>query len=780
MPEVVVQAARIAPTTGATFLDREIIESLPLRNGSVNDIIGIVPSVQFSEDYLNAFTAGEITPPTVSISGSRFYDNNYTIDGLSNNSPLDPASDAISDSNKLSGHPQIHFLNPRLIEQIAVYNSNVPAEFGNFTGGLVKVETLTPTDELWGEIAYKTTDDELTDVFIDPANAEDYYESDSSAYQPEFRKQDFGAVLNIPLNRETAAITGYQQISSEIPLLQFDSHNTQSRKREDFFAKVEHWLPGDGKISLTTLHSPTTDDYFLSSIKDSDYLLKNNNTSLIAQTEHGLPFGRLNLTAGYTKQISKRTSDETDRYFWSTTTASIDWEGGREGGLGHLETGQDAVNAKTDLLLNIFTALSMEHQLKTGMEANHSRQYYQRPETNYVYYSPSLYSTSAFTCSPDDPACIEGEQYLSRRTVYNKADSETHVNDYAFYLQDSIVWKRLELFPGIRISYEDYTENHNLAPRFSSSLDLFGDRQTILFFGRNRYYSGTLITQALYQSIVTENQVRTTSGTDTSDWQSSTVFLYERSDLETPYTDETTVGVIQQLFGGELKLQYLEKKSRKEFARGLIRSTDPEPDYYVLNNYGRSDYQSVQASWQRTWRNHFFEINGSWQEATTTHTDYDTAFDAEDLTETIWYEGEEIYPYEIPKKDFNRPIIVNLIYSYQAPFDVQFTNVTRYRGPYSTIWRSRDSDGHLIYQPSEINPEQGDIYVYEKRKSHGSLTFDWHLSWKLPMVTKQELLLTLDILNVFNKRLKVGYETGDYGFTYETGRQIWAGTTFRF
>ena len=46
LPQVTVTGERIAPMTGATILDREMIENLPARNGTLNELIGIVPGVK--------------------------------------------------------------------------------------------------------------------------------------------------------------------------------------------------------------------------------------------------------------------------------------------------------------------------------------------------------------------------------------------------------------------------------------------------------------------------------------------------------------------------------------------------------------------------------------------------------------------------------------------------------------------------------------------------------------------------------------------------------------
>ena len=771
MPEIVVEADRITPTTGTFIIDREIIEKLPSRDGSVDELIGIAPGVQFGEDYLNSATGGEIEPPPVSISGSRFYDNNYTIDGVSNNSPLDPASDAISDANKLPGHPQIQFLSPDIIESITVYNSNIPAEFGGFTGGVVDTRTLNPTAEPWGKVSYRTTRDSWTKFHIDPLLKDDFYNSNNASNQPRFSKHHYGLTLNIPISDDTGMVTSYQQLRSQIPLQHLGNSQTQVRKQENFFLKLEH-LTDSGRLAFTVLYAPTMSSYFMTDVKDSEYTLESENLSLALQMDKEFSLAELGLTFGYVSQNIDRQA-ALHRYNWNPETPSIDWSSGREGGLGDLDTSHDTASLKADVKFKHFQLGQTDHAVKLGAETAFSKQSYHRPATSYLYYSPSL---EAVSCAADDPACIDGEQYLTRRTVYNKADSDVEVFDFSAYIQDAIIWKRFELFPGLRFSFDDFTDNLNLAPRLSASLDLFGNRNTILFAGRNRYYSGTLLTQALFKSIVTENQVRTTAGNEDSDWSSSTNFLYLVAETETPYTDESTLGIIQRLFGGELKLQYIKKSSKDEYARSRITNPDTGSTYfYILNNLGRSEHESFQISWQRTWENLFVEINSTWQDTTTTNTDYDTTMSEDDYLETIWYQGEELLVYEIPRLDFNRPVVANLICSFKLPYEITFTNVIKYRGPY---WRlSRTSER----RPSILYPEQSpDPYVYEKRKTKNTFTVDWHINWQLPKVAHYTPALTLDIFNVTNQRTNFSYQTGAYGYEYELGRQFWAGLEINF
>lgn len=771
MPVVLVEAERITPTTGMVILDKEMIENHPVGNGSVNEIIGRVPGVQYNEDAGDSFTQGEITPPLVSISGSRFYDNNYTIDGISNNSPLDPASDTYADANKLPGYPQMHILNPQIIDQITVYNSNIPAEFGGFIGGQVDTITIEP-DQFWGQIRYRTTRSDWTVFHVDPKKKDEFEHSNDTDAQPEFEKHEAGLTLSMPLGLDTGLLLSYQQLYSRIPLHNLEESATQTRKRENFFLKLSHYLPDNSKLTVTALASPTEAEYFSADFKDSDYTIKNANNSLIVQYDRQTDAGALNLGLGYTRQAIEREADPY-RFYWSPATDAIDWESGKTGGLGDLKTDQQEINARASLAVNEFRIGATAHQVKIGAEASYSRQHYRRPETGYYYYSPVI--DANVVCSPGDPGCIDNEQYLRRRAVYQAADSTAEVFDGAAYLQDVVSWKRLEVFPGLRLSYDDFTEEKNLAPRLSASLDLFGDRRTILFAGRNRYYSGTLLTQALYEPIETINQTRTGPGNSATDWTDSVVFRYRDRAVKTPYADEETIGLIQKVFGGEFKAQYINKTSKNELARERIDNPAPTPDVYLLNNFGRSEHESLQVSWQRSWKRHRIEINSTWQKTTTTHSDYDSTFSEDDLVETIWYDGEELLPHEIPRRDFNRPVIANLIYSCRLPYDVTFTNITRYRGAYWRLWNTVER------KPSERFPDQSpDPFVYEKRKNKPVITFDWHLSWTIPSLVEQNVVLTIDLLNVFDKRSKIAYQSGTMGYDYEVGRQLWAGIEFNF
>lgn len=780
LPQVTVTGIRIAPMTGATILDREMIENLPARNGTLNELISVVPGVQYSETSHHSFTGGEITPPAVSISGGRFYENNFTIDGFSNNSALEPATTSTNDINVLPGHPQQIFLDPHLIEQITVYDSNIPAEHGGFTGGMVDVETLDPVDEFWGNINYRTTSDNFTKFHIHPDDEEDFENSEAEAKQPKFTKHDGGFTLNTPIGPDMGILASYQRLESQIPLSYLGATKEQSRVSENFFLKYGYHISNSSRLYLTGIYAPSKNEYFESSltsgsyrsVKDSDYTINGGTYSTTAQFEHDCNAGLLELGIAYNHQKTERDGPQ-DKFRWHTSTASIDWESGLEGGNGSIKTSQEDFEVSSTFAINEFSTGDLMHQAKIGMEAEHSKQIYNRPATSYSYTYFSNTSSPYYVVL--DPAiecngavaCIDNEQYLVLRYVYEAGYKEASYNRYAAFMQDAMSWYRLELFPGIRISSDNFTDNTNIAPRFSASYDVFGNRKTVLFGGANRYYSQNLLTHKLREAFSASNHYEDRVGLD-SDFETANTgsILWKATDLDTPYSDEITLGLSQSLLGGKLKVQYIERSGRDGLAR---EKTDTQPDgfkYYLLNNNGRTEHESYQASWHRSWKNHYLEINGIYQHTNTSNLTYTETVDAEDVEELFLYEGNIVEYDELPRKDFNRPSVINLIYTGQLPINTTFTSTTKYRGGYY----------YKKYTDRPSLPDGTLVFAYEERKNDSAIIFDWRFTWTIPSSIDNSLVVSLDIYNVFNEKAFVSSKDDEF----EIGRQYWLGMEYNF
>lgn len=780
LPTILVEATRIAPLTGATIIDRETIENFPTRNGSLNEIIGIVPGVQFGEGMSNSLAAGEITPPNISISGSHFYENNFTIDGISNNSSIEPTNVDLYETSILPGHPQKIFLDPHLIEQVNVFNSNISAEHGGFTGGQVEVITLDPVDEFWGNINYRTTREEWTKFHLSPSDQTTFSTSNTTGRQPRFDKQDAGMTLNIPLNYDMGVLLSYQTLISRIPLQNLGETKIQDRKNENFFLKYGYHLSEESRLYLTGIYAPNEGTYFGTDKKNSDFRLNNDNLSLAAKFEQDFQAGQLDVSLGYSNYEVNRQAAK-DKLQWNTG-GSVDWGGPTrsvEGGLGDIEQTQKDIQLNINFALSERVLGSTKHLVKIGTELVRSEQVYSRDKTSYYYFTSNNNGGGLINCRADDIACIKNEQFLTTRQLYEQGRSKVTLTTSAAYIQDSIIWKRLELFPGVRLSHDDYLKKTNFSPRFAASYDLYGNGSSILFGGKNRYYSGTLLTYRLREAIspLGKKETRGITGDTPDSWPGVSKdgsYVFRDSELKTPYTDEITVGIKQKAAGGELKLQYIKRKGRDELVQDRTGIQPDSYKYWILSNNGHSKYESYQVSWQRAWEKHYLELNCSYQTIETSHLDYDNYVSTKATTDLIWYNGQFLSYDQIPKSDFNRPIIATLIYTGKLPFNLTFTNTAKFRSAYTKLSRIKPLSNHGL-EPNSTSAYDL-IYDYEKKRMRSSVVFDWHLAWEVSPKRLSGLVLTLDVLNVFNNESNIS----DSETNYELGRQLWVGASYDF
>ena len=105
--------------TSFTHLTREDIARRPTEDGNITDLLKSNPAVQFSNHGDGSLQMGEIKPSNISIHGSVAYQNNYTLDGISTNSDLDPAEQTSVTTTRLGGsdeqppHRQRYRLRPQ-------------------------------------------------------------------------------------------------------------------------------------------------------------------------------------------------------------------------------------------------------------------------------------------------------------------------------------------------------------------------------------------------------------------------------------------------------------------------------------------------------------------------------------------------------------------------------------------------------------------------------------------------------------------------------------------
>lgn len=770
---VIVTGKSEEPAAQEIALERSVIQQLPAGNGSISELLHLLPGIQLGEDYKRSTSGGEILPPTLSISGGKIYQNNFLIDGVANNNIIDPALKWGADNiNDTPGHPQERFLTSDLVERVTLYDSNVPARFGGFSGGVVDAVTRDPERKFAGHLAYRTTRSQWTQFHIADDDQKAFSEGGretTDPLHPKFSKNDYAVTLNFPLSEKSGLLASWHQIDSTIPLPYLGASREQKRQLQSYFLKYVNELSADNRVKFTFNSTPYREEHFSYNVLNSDYLVKMEALSAQGDWQHVFAAGDLQIVGSYRRSSNGRSGPQ-DLRAWLATD-SKDWgrlvgaKTSTEGGFGAIEKIQESFDLKSLLHLEPIYTGNVRHELTTGFELNRTAAGFERPVSSYAYNSPQLSST--VLCGGDDYDCVEKEQFFSKRMIYPAGKSRSVIQQVGLHGEDLLLYHRLELRPGFRFDYNDLMEEINLSPRFLASYDLFGSGATIFRVGANRYYGTTLLTYKLREAkIPFRSESRGVDfNNNLTPWTAATahgISATRFSSLQTPYADELSIGLDQRLAGGVLNLEYVRREGRDEFSRTYSPVEADGFRYYTLNNYGQSHHERYSLAWERNWLRHYLSFNASWQETTTTNEDYDTTLLREEINDQIWYNGELIYKGDLPSRTQNRPIIANLIWVAELPARFTFTNLSHYRSGYREIVETKEIIDNFS--------------VYEEVRHPGRVIFDWKLGWSTPIYRQQLLACSLEINNVFNARTQTGGTTT----TYEMGRQFWAGIAYDF
>lgn len=166
-------------------IDNKTVETLPLNGRNYTQLVGLTPGA--------VPNPGSRASDSVQLNGQRITQTNYRIDGMENNNPI----------VGLQGSSQAVRPSVDAIQEFRVEGSNVSAEFGNSSGGVVNVAIKSGTNNLHGTAFEFFRNDAL--------DANSFFANRSGLKKSPFRFNQFGGTLGGPIVKNKLFLFGSYQ-----------------------------------------------------------------------------------------------------------------------------------------------------------------------------------------------------------------------------------------------------------------------------------------------------------------------------------------------------------------------------------------------------------------------------------------------------------------------------------------------------------------------------------------------------------------------------------------
>ena len=818
---------------GRYVMNRAMIDASPKGNGEISELLAVLPGVQLGDETLSADEAGEIKAKRVSISGGQAWQTGFFLDGVNINSRQDPASynRDVANINDVAGSAQSVNINEQLVETIEVFDNNIPAQYGDFSGGVVEVSTREPDDEFRYGIGVRANNSSWGEyhVFLNDEDVE-------LPSEPEYEKRSYSLNMEGRISEHHKLMLVANHSTSDITKVSFDQAQQTSRENSNLMLKLVQQDLWVDQLEWTVNVSPYESKDLLVNVKDSDISIKGGgySTSLKLQQE----FDDFTLKSKLAYNLSENSRRAPQHYLpWIKSLGKewgIDGTGlSREGGYGDIDKTQQTLGFDLDLTNMSWNWGNSQHWLQAGVQLNHEQLERQRFNDSYVY-SNAQNGIQDLNCSGFTLDCIElqrsmteeelaaqlgvdeldfnnaehiaayeatiisSPQYFKVRRVYHAEHINVAVNKAAAYITDTVDWHNWTLNLGLRYETDDFFGNHNIAPRISAGYRLFGDEDRLITLGFNRYYDSNLLTYKVREkqtpysiesrALNSDNYVQ---GWQTATGSGGSRYVYK--DVKTPYNDEVVVGWKHATWAGNYSIKYVQRWQRDQLVRSDEDYYNPTDGYtyrYQVNE-GEGLNRRVSVSWALSLDEHSLWANSSYQISQSYNGGYDTA--AEDTDEAdlvaLYTEdenGEGVYTetsrdsLERFISEFGQPLTVNFGWSSHWSDRWMTSLFGSFRGGYKS-WRDTGSE----YESTQIIANSDGsgagtslaIPVYEEYRVPKRWLFNAAMSVKVFNGEHHQLTLRTDINNLFNSRTFTVAD-GDSGI--ELGRQFWFGVNYDF
>ncbi|MDR3177537.1 MAG: TonB-dependent receptor plug domain-containing protein, partial [Campylobacteraceae bacterium] len=757
--------------------------STPTPTNSVTDTLRTNSNIQFSQNSRSSSAGGEITPPRISIRGSQHYENNFMINGVSNNNNINPGDTRGTRSDEtsygvISGEAQSLFIDTSLIDGVETYTENIGAEYGGFTGGVVDAKLKDARMDRWHIMTnFRYTKDTWAKYHLTDEQ-KNINQSTSTDYQPEFNKYEYSIFADGPVNDNLGLLLSYGKQHSKIPLWSgydinasgnvYKERRIQYRDNDNFLIRLNTHNIDDLEASLTAIYAPYTNSDFRGDTKNNDRDRKSGGLNIAYDMKNALNFGVLKNTLAY-KSDEVSSYDKNHYYSWGTTvydpSSYFNWSSygyTTEGAYGDRELTSENLIYKGVLDFDEIETGILEHSVKTGIEIEAGKARYKR-ETGYGFMGIATKNSSL---ADDKDNGIYDGIWLDTMYIVSAQDNKQSYTTAALFLEDTIKYDRYTFRTGLRISTDTVTDNTDIAPRLFANADIFDDESLNVYGGYNRYYGGLILYNSIYH--YENNKYKRTS--HDANWTYDNYKYLQNTtldDIKTPYSDEFSLGASLSKWDTNFKLDFVSRKHRYQLKTKNIN------DVSHNTNDGKSDYWglTLMASKEYEFKNtkHFSEFSITKSKASTNLNGMNSFMLADVYSNThITYDGELKKYEDVPSPDYNAPIVITYFHIAQIGENLKLGLNARYeQGVDGYKWVS-DSGG--LKDHNNVSTR-----VYESKRYKDSFTVDLSLSYDLKFRKDDKLTFGLEILNALNRKNDADYSSSNsFVDGYAMGRQFYA------
>lgn len=790
---IVIEAEK-ATDVGTTVYSKEDLDRIPNSSKNITDLLKVNPNVQFGNDFRSGMQQGDLDPADISINGGLPYDNKILINGVSVNNTLNPVGANSSNSpNEILGGSQAAAINADLICNLKVLDSNVGAEYGEFTGGVVSAETCAPNTEigkLHGSISYDYTTDAWAKVnFPNQQEQDEFEDSTSEDNQPFFTKQGISINTYAKLSESFGfnAFGSYRH--SAIPLLteSLDPGKFE-QKREAINGGLElFYTPSDRtslKIGMQAFENKGL--YFQSSVKDSQSNQESNSHSFYINLKNELDHVSINQQLNYQTQQGSRTSNQ-DTYSWKTSE-NKNWGNNStssEGNFGNLDQEENRLEYSIKALFDTVEFGGLKHTFNVGAGYGHYDAYWKRPEQTNVYATAKNLNGAGCIASDgsaqeacDDSLTLTGNytgQFLSAKTTYEQGQIDIRQDRWHVFAEDTIQWnKYLAATLGVRSDYDSINKNNNVAPRTSLAFKPFGNEKLKFTTGWNRYYGLNAFVNELNDRVDQFEHKYNRTDVD-AEWNETTTSKRAhtyRSDLKTPYTDETLFAINSSIKNVNLGLKWLNRDNQDQLRKSPMDLTTLGTTYDNAG-HSESDIYTLSISniqpFQFAGIQHRLSFNADYTETTRNFDSYNTTVILT-ATPQIRYNGKIMDAEDKPANEFNVPWTLRLNWDMNFnAIPLTISNFLSYEGKVDAM--KKVAKGYTDAEGVKYDD-------YTPYTTNNKFYWDLKAAYTLPTFKDTKTIFGLTINNVTNRANS--YINSEGVAKPEIGRQFIADVTFKF